>query len=98
MNVVLAPEVRKFVEQKMRSAGYQSPDEAVNGLLRFLQHQEELSPEELDELRAEVDKGIDDADAGRFVEFSAEDIIAEGMAARTSGSHGVPGAKDVTEG
>jgi antitoxin ParD1/3/4 len=97
MNVVLAPEVRKFVEQKMRSGQYHSPDDAVNGLLRFLQHQEELSPEELEELRAEVDAGIADADAGRFVEFSAEDIIAERLAAKDGGLLGTGGAADATE-
>ncbi len=81
MNVTLTPEVRKFFEQKISSGRYQSPEEAVNGLLSLVQHQEELSPENLEELRAEVDLGIDDADQGRFVEFTAEDVIAAGRVA-----------------
>jgi len=68
MNVTLTPEVRKFVEQKVMSGRYRSPDEVVNGLLALIQHQEGLSPEDLEELRAEVEVGIDDANHHRFVE------------------------------
>ena len=37
-----------------------------------------MTAEEIAELRTEVDLGIEDADQGRFVEFTAEQIIAEG--------------------
>jgi len=37
----------------------------------------EQLPEELAELRALVDEGIADLDAGRIVEFTAADVIAE---------------------
>ena len=54
----------------------------MNGLLSLVQHQEELDHADVDELGAEIDAGIAEADRDRFVEFSAEDIIAEGCAAR----------------
>jgi len=81
MNVTLTPEVWKFVEQKISSGRYRSPEDVVNGLFTLVRHQKELWPENLEELRAEIDLGIDDADHGRFAEFTAEDIIAEGRAA-----------------
>ena len=44
--------------------------------------------EEIDELRAEVDIGIAEADAGQFVEFTAERVIAERHAARAARKEG----------
>jgi hypothetical protein len=41
----------------------------------------QLTPQDIRELRAELDKGIAEADRGEFVQFTAEDIIAEGLAA-----------------
>ena len=77
MNVSLTPDVQEYVEQKVRTGQYASAEEAVNTLLALVREQEELSPEDIDELRAEVDIGIAEADRGEFVQFTAEEIIAE---------------------
>jgi putative addiction module CopG family antidote len=81
MNVSLTPEVKKFVEKAVAAGRYGSPEEAINGLISLVKEQEELTPEDIKELRAELVQAIDEADHGRFVEFTAEDIIAEGRAA-----------------
>jgi antitoxin ParD1/3/4 len=82
MNVSLDPQVQKFIEQKVRNGQYASPEEAVNQMLDHVRAQEELTPEDLDDLRAEIDIGIAEADRGEFAEFTAEDVIAERRAHR----------------
>jgi predicted transcriptional regulator len=42
---------------------------------------EEFTPEDIAELREEIDAGLADADNGNFADFSAENVIAERRAA-----------------
>jgi antitoxin ParD1/3/4 len=77
MNVTLHPDIEKFVADKVRTGQFSSAEQAVNELLSQLREQDELGPEDLAELRAEVDLGIAEADRGEFVEFTAEEVIAE---------------------
>ena len=71
----------KFVAAKVRAGQFASADEAVNGLLAVLKGQEKLTPREVLELRAMLDPAIAEADRGEFVDFTAEQIIAERRAA-----------------
>jgi putative addiction module CopG family antidote len=82
INVPLNPDVQKYVEEKIKTGQYASPEQAVNAIVRQACQQERLSCEEIEELRAAVDAGIALADRGEFVEFTAEDVIAEGLASR----------------
>ena len=89
MNVSLKPEVQRFVEEKVRTGQYASPDEAVNALLTQARDQEGQTADDIESLRAEVDLGIAEADRGEFANFTAEDVIAErhaAMAARAKGA------------
>ena len=89
MNVSLSAEMEKFVAEKVRTGQCASADEAVNGLLSMLKEQEALSPEDVADLRAELDPAVTEADRGEFVAFSAEDVIAQGravLAARRKGT------------
>jgi antitoxin ParD1/3/4 len=81
MTVSLTPEIEKFVAEKVRTGQFRSADDAVNALLAMSMAQEQLTPDEVAELRAELDPAIAEADRGEFVEFTAEQIIAEGRAA-----------------
>jgi antitoxin ParD1/3/4 len=84
MTISLTPEVQKFVAEKVRSGQYKTPDEAVNALLSMTMQQERLTPDDVEELRAQLDPAIAEADRGEFVEFTAEDVIAERRAARAN--------------
>ena len=77
MHVTLSPEVQKFVEEKVKTGQYRSPEEAVNRILTLIREQESLTPDELNELRDEVDRGIAEADRREFVELTAQGILAE---------------------
>ena len=82
MTVLLNPDVQRLIDEKIKSGQYASPEEAVNALLLQAIHQEELSPDDVDELRAALDPAIAEAEMGHLVQFTAEDVIAQRNAIR----------------
>jgi antitoxin ParD1/3/4 len=82
MNVSLKPDVQKYVEEKVKTGQYASPEEAVNNLLQQSRQREELTADDIEELRREIDVGINEANHGQFADFDAEDVIAQRHAGR----------------
>jgi antitoxin ParD1/3/4 len=66
MNVSLTPELEQIVDQKVKSGMYNSASEVVREGLRLLQQRDDMQREKLNALRAEIQKGIDDMEAGRI--------------------------------
>jgi antitoxin ParD1/3/4 len=66
MNVSLTPELEQIVDQKVKSGMYNSASEVVREGLRLLQQRDDMHKEKLNALRAEIQKGIDDLEAGRY--------------------------------
>jgi antitoxin ParD1/3/4 len=66
MNVSLTKELEGIVEQKVKSGMYNSASEVVREGLRLLQQRDEMREARLNALRAEIQKGIDDLEAGRI--------------------------------
>ena len=66
MNVSLTPELEHIVDQKVKSGLYNSASEVVREGLRLLQQRDEMRDAKLHALRAEIQKGIDDLEAGRI--------------------------------
>ena len=58
MNVSLTPELEGLVNQKVASGFYNSASEVVREALRLMQEQDELKRLRLEELRAEIQKGL----------------------------------------
>ena len=81
MTVSLTPEMQKFIAEKVRSGRFRTSDEAVNALLAETAERERLTPDDVARLRDELDPALAEADRGEFVEYNAEDIIAEGRSA-----------------
>jgi antitoxin ParD1/3/4 len=75
MNVSLTEELEQFVRDLVDSGRYRSASEVVRAGLRLLQDQEKLRAVKLDELRKEVQQGLDSGSAG---ELDVEDIIERG--------------------
>jgi antitoxin ParD1/3/4 len=71
MNVSLTPELEEIVDQKVKSGLYNSASEVVREGLRLLQQRDEMREAKLDALRAEIQKGIDDLEAGRIYDGPA---------------------------
>ena len=77
MNVTLNGDLAKFIDAEVKAGRYSSADDAVNAAVARLQTEAALSEADIDDFRAELDEGIAQADRGEFVEFTAEDVIAE---------------------
>lgn len=78
MEFTLSPELERFVANLVETGQFADPDEVVAEALAALKTRQQCQAEELDELRREVAIGIEQADRGEFVEFSADEIKAEG--------------------
>jgi antitoxin ParD1/3/4 len=67
MNIELSPEAIQFVEGLVAAGQFRSADEAVAEGVRLLMSQQQL--------RAEIQKGIDELDAGQGLD--GEQVFAE---------------------
>ena len=66
MNVSLTPHLEEYVKQKVKSGLYNSSSEVVREALRLLEERDKLKEIQLDELRKEIQKGIDSANRGEL--------------------------------
>ncbi len=66
MNVSLTSELENIIDEKVKSGLYGSASEVVREGIRLLQQRDELRELKLDALRKEIQKGVDDLEAGRF--------------------------------
>lgn len=78
MNVHLGETLDKFVAKLIDKGLYQSQSEVIREGLRLLKEREDLRELRLEELRREIQIGIDQADRGELTPFDVEDIKAEG--------------------
>lgn len=70
MNVSLTPELEALIENKVRSGMYNSASEVVREGLRLLQKRDQTHEAKLSALRADIQKGIDSLEAGRYRDVS----------------------------
>ena len=87
--VKLPDDLKSFVDQSVKSGAFQDAGDFMVNLLYNIKAQSEsgLSEEQqtkLANLRAEIAIGIAQADAGDYVEFSADEIIAAGRNRRAA--------------
>jgi antitoxin ParD1/3/4 len=65
-NVSLTPALDAFIDECLRSGSYQNASEVARAGLRLLKRQVEDEKLKLVKLRAAIQKGLDDVEAGRF--------------------------------
>ena len=75
MKVELNPAFEKLVQEKVESGLYRDADEVVRDALRLLDRQIRIDEEKLEALRAAVQLGVDDVEAGRYIEISSEEEL-----------------------
>ena len=66
MNVSLTPELEAVIQSKVKSGMYNSASEVVREGLRLLQQRDDAHEAKLNALRADIQIGIDDLEAGRI--------------------------------
>lgn len=74
MNVNLTPELEAFVRDKVSSGRYNSSSEVVRDALRLFEEQDRIREMKLELLRKEVQKGIDQLEAGEVSEMMMEEV------------------------
>jgi len=68
MNVSLTPELEQFVQSRLASGRYQTASEVVREGLRLLEEREEARATALNEIRAKIRRGIEQADQGELLD------------------------------
>lgn len=76
--ISLNTENQHFVEEAVKSGRYSSESEVVAEALAEFRVREAIRNAKLTELRAKVQEGIEQAERGDFVEFTADDVKAAG--------------------
>lgn len=76
MNVSLTPELENLVNEKVKSGLYNSASEVVREALRLLKEQDELRRIRLEELRREIQIGIDQIESGEFAVYESSEEFA----------------------
>jgi antitoxin ParD1/3/4 len=71
MNVSLTPELEQFVHSRVASGLYQTASEVVREGLRLLEEREQARATALEELRAKIRRGIEQADRGELLDGDA---------------------------
>ena len=77
MNVSLTPELEEMVAQKVKSGLYNSASEVVREGLRLVREQDQLREIRLNELRAEIQKGIDSLERGDYSTYNSGQELAD---------------------
>lgn len=72
MNISLTPELEKLVQEKVASGLYHSASEVIREGLRLLKERDELREIRLNELRQEIQKGLD---SGESTLLNIQEII-----------------------
>lgn len=68
MDISLSPSNERFLQNKIAEGIYKSIDEAINGTLNIAISGCCVPQERIDMLNADLQKGIDDYNAGRYSE------------------------------
>jgi antitoxin ParD1/3/4 len=74
MQVSLTPDMQKFVEERMKSGAYGSPEQVVHSALLALLAQEAETADDLADLRRMIAVGIEQLDSGNSAPWDAEDL------------------------
>ena len=77
MDITLKPELERYIREKVDRGVFDSWSDAVNCALTMWRQQEELSETEIDELRREVMRGVEQARRGLSTPLDMQAIKAE---------------------
>ena len=83
MNVSLTPQLEEMIRAKVENGLYHSASEVVREGLRLLDERDRVRAIRMDELRARIRVGIDQADAGDTTELDPESLISKAKTIRS---------------
>lgn len=74
MNINLGTQWEEFIALYVRSGRYLSASEVVREGLRMLQEREQIRQVRLDQLRKEINRGIEQLDRGEYLEVDEDGL------------------------
>jgi antitoxin ParD1/3/4 len=74
MNISLTPELEQYVNVKVRSGLYHSASEVIRAGLRLLKEKDEVHQTKLEQLRRDIQIGIDQEERGQLSTFTKETL------------------------
>lgn len=74
MNVSLTPELEKLVQEKVASGLYNSASEVIRESLRLLHERDRIREIRLEELRKEIQKGVNQLERGEYQVYKTDEL------------------------
>jgi antitoxin ParD1/3/4 len=78
ITITLTSDMAEAVKTAVAAGEYASSSEVIREALRDWRHKHALRQKELEELKANIRRGLDDVDAGKVHDFDPERIIKKG--------------------
>jgi antitoxin ParD1/3/4 len=78
ITITLTAEMAQTLRAAVKGGDYATSSEIVREALRDWSHKRTLQQRELEQLRAEINKGIADIEAGRSSDFDPQEIVGLG--------------------
>lgn len=75
MDISMTPQLEAFVNRKVASGEFGSASEVIQEALRLMDEFEKAEQQKLEELRREIQIGIDEADRGELLD--AKEVLRE---------------------
>jgi len=85
MDVSLTPELERFVAEKLKSGSFESASDVIGSALAMWKAQEELTPADLKELRAQIRVGLEQAMRGESTPLDMNAIKERARRLRAGG-------------
>lgn len=79
MNVSLTPELEALIEERVKSGLYNSASEVIREALRLFLERDQLKQLKLDELKRQIQSGVDASSSGQVV---SEEAVLGRLASR----------------
>ena len=74
MHISLTPHLEKLIQDKVESGGYNNASEVVRDALRLHKARTDEDARKLERLTRLIQEGVDDIEAGRYVEVDWDDL------------------------
>ncbi len=84
MNVSLTPELEQLIHKKVETGMYLSASEVVREALRLLEERDRVQALRFEEVRKEIQVGIDQADKGNVAPLDVQGTLAKVRSRRQS--------------
>lgn len=86
MNVSLTPELERLIHKKVESGLYLSASEVVREALRLLEDRDKVQAMKFEELRKEIQIGIDQANRGQVAPLDVQATLTKVRGRRRNGN------------